>query len=94
MGLTIDFFDETEEVKEEDVSLIRQLLEKLAQKESIENGAELSVMFVSNEHMQQINCKYRNKNQPTDVISFAMEDPFEGEMKIVGMEMPRMLGDT
>jgi probable rRNA maturation factor len=93
MGLTIDFFDETEEVKDEYVSLIRQLLEKLAQKESIEDGAELSVTFVNNERMQEINCKYRQKNQPTDVISFAMEDPVEGEMKIVGMEMPRMLGD-
>lgn len=90
MGLTIDFFNEMKEVKDEYVSLIRQLLEKVEQEESIEDGAELSVMFVNTERMQEINCKYREKNQPTDVISFAMEDPVEGEMKIVAMEMPCM----
>ena len=41
----------------------------------------------------EINRDYRDKDQPTDVISFAMEEMGEGEMEIVGAEMPRMLGD-
>ncbi|MDC2863365.1 MULTISPECIES: rRNA maturation RNase YbeY [unclassified Bacillus (in: firmicutes)] len=93
MGLIIDFFDETEEVKEEYVELIQQLVEKAAEIESVEDGAELSVTFVNNERIQEINREYRDKDQPTDVISFAMEDMGEGEMEIVGVEMPRMLGD-
>ncbi|MDM5156500.1 rRNA maturation RNase YbeY [Bacillus sp. DX1.1] len=93
MSLLIDFFDETEEVKEEYVNMIGQLLEKAAQMENIEDGTELSVTFVDNERIQEINRDYRDKDQPTDVISFAMEDMGEGEIEIVGVEMPRMLGD-
>ncbi|PEC84519.1 rRNA maturation RNase YbeY [Bacillus cereus] len=93
MSLLIDFIDETEEVKEEYVNLIREILGKAAQMEEIEDGAELSVTFVDNERIREINRDYRDKDQPTDVISFAMEEMGEGEMEIVGVEMPRMLGD-
>ncbi|MGG0238401.1 rRNA maturation RNase YbeY [Bacillus rhizoplanae] len=93
MGLIIDFFDETEEVKEEYVDMIQQLVEKAAETESVEDGAELSITFVNNERIQEINREYRDKDQPTDVISFALEDMGEGEMEIVGVDMPRMLGD-
>ena len=92
MNLLIDFIDETEEVKEEYMSLIREVLEKAAQMENIEDGAEVSVTFVDNERIREINRDYRDKDQPTDVISFAMEEMGEGEMEIVGAEMPRMLG--
>lgn len=61
--------------------------------EKIEDGAELSVTFVDNERIREINRDYRDKDRPTDVISFAMEEMGEGEMEIVGVEMPRMLGD-
>ncbi|MDP9747676.1 UNVERIFIED_ORG: putative rRNA maturation factor [Bacillus thuringiensis] len=93
MSLLIDFIDETEEVKDDYISLIRELVEKAAQMENIEEGAELSVTFVDNERIREINRDYRDKDQPTDVISFAMEEMGEGEMEIVGAEMPRMLGD-
>ena len=93
MNLLIDFIDETEEVKEEYMSLICEVLEKAAQMENIEDGAEVSVTFVDNERIREINRDYRDKDQPTDVISFAMEEMGEGEMEIVGAEMPRMLGD-
>ena len=93
MSLLIDFIDETEEVKEAYMSLIREVLEKAAQMENIEDGAEVSVTFVDNERIREINRDYRDKDQPTDVISFAMEEMGEGEMEIVGAEMPRMLGD-
>ncbi|MBO1626494.1 rRNA maturation RNase YbeY [Bacillus cereus] len=93
MSLLIDFFDETEEVKEEYVNMIRDLLEQAARMENVEDGTELSVTFVDNKRIQEINRDYRDKDQPTDVISFAMEDMGEGEMEIVGAEMPRMLGD-
>ena len=59
--------------------------------ENIEDGAEVSVTFVDNERIREINRDYRDKDQPTDVISFAMEEMGEGEMEIVGAEMPRML---
>ena len=69
MNLLIDFIDETEEVKEEYMSLICEVLEKAAQMENIEDGAEVSVTFVDNERIREINRDYRDKDQPTDVIS-------------------------
>jgi probable rRNA maturation factor len=31
---------------------------------------ELSVLFCSDSYMRELNAKYRNKNEPTDVLSF------------------------
>ena len=56
--------------------------------ENQQEDAELSVTFVIMIRIREINHHYRDKNQPTDVISFAMEEMGEGEMEIVGAEMP------
>lgn len=91
MTLHIDFLDETTTLQPSDTELIQQLLTFAAQKEDVQLG-ECSVTFVTNERIQEINHEYREKNQPTDVISFAMEEGDEMEV-IGGEEMPRMLGD-
>ena len=51
---------------------------------------ELSVTFVDKNEIQEINKTYRDKDKVTDVISFALE---EDEPEIVGLDMPRVLGD-
>ena len=33
---------------------------------------ELNILFVTDKKIQQLNLKYRNKNKPTDVLSFPM----------------------
>lgn len=92
--LEIDMMDETTEVSEEQLAEIEQLLQFAAKTEDITSGAELSVTFVDNEKIQQINREYRNKDKATDVISFAMEEMGEGELEIIYEEdVPRMLGD-
>ncbi|WP_417899548.1 rRNA maturation RNase YbeY [Bacillus haimaensis] len=94
MMLEIDMMDETAEISEEQWMEIEQLLQFAAKIEEITPGAELSVTFVNNEKIKEINRDYRNKDQATDVISFAMEEMGEGEMEIFYDEdAPRMLGD-
>lgn len=39
-----------------------------------ENNLELSINFVDEQRSHEINLKYRDKDRPTDVISFAIED--------------------
>jgi rRNA maturation RNase YbeY len=39
-----------------------------------EAEAELSVTFVTDEAIQSLNREYRQKDQPTDVLSFAMRE--------------------
>lgn len=93
MRLEIDFIDETNEVSEEHITTLTEILNSAAKIEGIEEGSELSVTFVDNERIQEINREYRDKDRPTDVISFALEELGEGEIEIVGADMPRMLGD-
>ena len=59
----------------------------------LNDNSEISVTFVTNERIQEVNREYREKDQPTDVISFAIEEFGEGEIEIIGVDMPRVLGD-
>ena len=93
MILNIDFLDETNEVKEEHIVLVEKLLQHAAKVEGIEDGSEVSITFVTNEAIHEINREYRDKDQPTDVISFALEEMGEGEVQIIGEGIPRVLGD-
>lgn len=93
MILNIDFLDETGEVQEAHIELVEKLLQHAAQLEEIEADSEVSVTFVDNEAIHEINKQYRDKDQPTDVISFAMEELGEGEVAIIAEGMPRILGD-
>ncbi|MFD4930619.1 rRNA maturation RNase YbeY [Peribacillus butanolivorans] len=93
MILAIDLMDETNEVTEKAQHLVESILQFAAKKENIEKDTELSVTFVDNKRIQEINKEYRHKDAATDVISFALEEMGEDEVEIIGAEMPRMLGD-
>ncbi|PTE42425.1 rRNA maturation RNase YbeY [Staphylococcus equorum] len=87
---TIDFSDHTEIVKSEWLTQIDKLLTFAKEQEQIDSDAELSVTFVDKTEIQEINKMYRDKDKVTDVISFALE---EDEPEIIGLDMPRVLGD-
>ena len=87
---TIDFSDHTELVKDEWYEQIEKLLNFAKQQEEISEDAELSITFVDKSEIQEINKMYRDKDKVTDVISFALE---EDEPDIIGLDIPRVLGD-
>ncbi|MCF6137964.1 rRNA maturation RNase YbeY [Pseudalkalibacillus berkeleyi] len=92
--LTIDVHDETEQLDMGMIEEVKKLLIHAAKEEALEKTSELSVTFVSNERIQQINAEYRNIDRPTDVISFALEDEVEGEQEVLlSDENPVLLGD-
>ncbi|MCY9184557.1 rRNA maturation RNase YbeY [Bacillus halotolerans] len=93
MSLLIDIVDETGSVSEEMLKEVENLLQFAAEREGVQDQAEISVTIVTNEDIQQINKEYRGKDTPTDVISFALEEEGEDEVEIVGAEMPPVLGD-
>ncbi|MCC5801524.1 MULTISPECIES: rRNA maturation RNase YbeY [Rossellomorea] len=93
MTLLIDFIDETETVSDEQTQLVQNILNFAAEQEGIEDESEVSVTFVSNDRIREINREYRDKDQPTDVISFALEELGEDEVEIIGAGIPRVLGD-
>ena len=54
---------------------------------------ELSVLFTDDEHMAALNRQYRDKEGPTDVLSFPMTEDLDGEIAPALFE-PVMLGDV
>jgi probable rRNA maturation factor len=93
VSMIIDFIDETSELSEEDIHTVEKLLQLAAKLENVDANSELSVTFVTNDTIQEINKEYRGKDSPTDVISFAMEELGEGEIPLSGLDIPRVLGD-
>lgn len=92
--MIIDLNDEHGFLKESQQEMLLELLEFAAKEENIEADAELSVTIVNNQEIQEINRDYRDKDRPTDVISFALEEEGEGETAIISDDMPRILGDV
>lgn len=90
--LSIDLMDETATLEEQELQFVERVLKHAAEKEEV-GEAEVSVTFVTNDEIRDINREYRGKDQPTDVISFAMEELGEGELEIIGSGELRMLGD-
>ena len=57
-----------------------------------ERAVELSVTLTSDEHVRELNAKWRNKDKPTNVLSFPMADELDlGRANVSGMEL--LLGD-
>lgn len=70
MSLEIEGFDDL--VNEEE---IREYVEKVLEKEYDSKApVYVSLLFTGNDEIQVINREYRDKDQPTDVISFAYHE--------------------
>ncbi|KYO65171.1 rRNA maturation RNase YbeY [Thermovenabulum gondwanense] len=82
------------EIGEETEEIIKKVLMKALEIHG-ESGVEVSVVLVDNEYIRELNRIYRGKDEPTDVLSFAMregEDEIEDE---IGEELGEneLLGD-
>ncbi|MDI9519476.1 MAG: rRNA maturation RNase YbeY [Bacillota bacterium] len=64
------------------------LFDETLKKLNIEKDYDVSVILVRSKKIQEINYEFRNINNPTDVISFAMLDD-----EIVNVEESNDLGD-
>jgi|SRR5690625_22146 len=89
----IDFHDNTNAVPTEHIDLLQRLLIYTATAEKISEETEISISFVDNQKMKELNRNYRQQNKVTDVISFAMQELVEGEVGIIGENIPLVLGD-
>lgn len=89
IDLHIDYLDETDSVKQEQFDLIKKLFLSVVEMENLSGEMEVSVTFVDNEKIRELNKQYRNVDKPTDVLSF----PLEEETDIHDGSMPRFFGD-
>lgn len=74
------------EIKELDI--LQGYVDFVVKEENLENCL-FNIILINNKEIKEINCKYRNIDRETDVITFALED---NEDNVKGMEF-RVLGD-
>jgi probable rRNA maturation factor len=58
---------------------LQGIMEKTLLAEQVPTNIEISLMITGQEQIQALNRDYRGKDQPTDVLSFAMQENREGE---------------
>ena len=71
--------------------LIRRCCHAVLEQENMSGNYEVSISFVDNENIQSLNSQYRQKDMPTDVLSFPL-----GENGVYDMNQETgayMLGD-
>lgn len=76
----IDIIDETERLTTEQLALVANILNYASDYIALSGDVECAVTFVDNERIQEINRDYRQKDMPTDVISFALDDEVADEI--------------
>ena len=74
MSLRIYFSNEQDKIKVTYAVkiLIRSAIVETLELEGFERNAQVSVTFVDNEGIHEINRKFRNIDRPTDVLSFPL----------------------
>lgn len=84
MKLQLDWSNEQKQVEipEQWIGRLEQLLELAAAAEGLTEG-EVTLTFVDNEEIRNLNRDYRDIDSATDVLSFAMQDDGVGELDII-----------
>lgn len=72
--------------------LVRRCCNAVLQLEQFPHNAEISVVFIDNNQIQELNREYRGKDMPTDVLSFPMGE--NGEYEINHDTDAVILGDV
>ena len=78
-------------VTQEMEKMLLAVLNKAAAALDVEPNAEVSIVLADDAYIQELNCQYRGKDMPTDVLSFALNEGEEPEI-IHGPE-ENLLGD-
>ncbi len=87
MAITIDIDNRQDAltITETSVKLIRQAIAFCYQMENYPDHYQVSLSFVDNEEIHDLNRKYRGKDEPTDVLSFPVDsDSPEVDEKLLG----------
>lgn len=96
--MDLEIYDKTKDgVDEKHIELVKNVLQFASKQLNLKDNTEMSVTFVNNDEIKEINSKYRGVDRATDVISFAIEDG-EDEFPLImddemASEIPENIGD-
>ena len=88
MEIDLALNNEVEDFKEDYESIYLEIIQEACKQLGIHDDLELSVIFVDDQRIHEINKEYRKIDRSTDVISFALEDE-----KRENFTKIRLLGD-
>ena len=93
MPVLINNIQKKKGLNSEDLTLLEKVLQ-FGLESHRQPDSELGIILVDNEYIQDLNLKYRGIDQPTDVLSFAMNEAVADSpaFKIEGE--PILLGDV
>lgn len=86
MAVLVNNLQDEIPVSEELVSLLEQLGAFILRLEGVASQGEVSIVLVDNSYIQQLNLTYRDKDAPTDVLSFNLQNDCccAGEEELLG----------
>lgn len=87
MNLLIDNRDESLEINQDLIDILNKTAVEVLTEQNLDTNYEISVSFVTEEEIEDLNSKYRNIKKVTDVLSFPLEDEF------YDIEENKLLGD-
>ncbi|MDF2522191.1 MAG: putative metal-dependent hydrolase [Clostridia bacterium] len=96
MSVLIDNRQDKVELPSEAEALIERVVQKTLEEE-VEGDYEVSISFVDNDEIKELNKQYRGKDAATDVLSFPLlefeetEEDYENEEEYV--QEDKLLGD-
>ena len=82
MEIDLALNNEVEDFKEDYESIYLEIIKEACKQLDIHDDLELSVIFVDDQRIHEINKEYRKIDRSTDVISFALEDREIGDIFI------------
>ncbi len=77
----IEIINEQTEIKgviNETKKTVREVVSAVLESEHENDGASVSVTFVDNERIRELNREFRNIDRATDVLSFPADEPIVG----------------
>lgn len=72
------------EITEEIKNLIEKSISAVLKVENLDENVEVSVSFVGDDEIRDLNIEYRGVDKSTDVLSFPMDDEFIIDNRILG----------
>ena len=86
--MEIGIFNQTDEKLDKELDELKNMLSDFCKREDLGNVI-FNIIIIDNPTIHKINKEYRDKDAPTDVISFALED----DKTVIEPDGVRILGD-
>jgi probable rRNA maturation factor len=84
LAVHLDVINQSERKRLYRTDALRRLAERVCAGEGLTGNVEVSVLFCDDSRITDLNRDYRNREQPTDVLSFSQAGEFSPNLRILG----------